>query len=59
MAKIAITRITVVDDTGQKMSHNGRVIIDSSELEDYRKFIKRDGNGINRVLFIYEEVEDD
>ena len=59
MAKIAITRITVGDDTGQKMSHNGRVIIDSSELEDYRKFIKRDGNDINRVLFIYEEVEDD
>lgn len=59
MAKIAITRITVVDDTGQKMSHNGRVTIDSSELEDYRKFIKRDGNDINRVLFIYEEVEDD
>lgn len=44
MAKIAITRITVVDDTGQKMSHNGRVIIDSSELEDYRKFIKQDSN---------------
>ena len=59
MAKIAITRITVVNDVGQKMSHNGRVIIDSSELEDYRKFIKRDGNDINRVLFIYEEVEDD
>ncbi|WP_302306457.1 hypothetical protein [Bacteroides finegoldii] len=59
MAKIAITRITVVNDAGQKMSHNGRVIIDSSELEDYRKFIKRDGNDINRVLFIYEEVEDD
>ena len=59
MAKIAITRITVVNDAGQKMSHNGRVIIDSSELEDYRKFIKRDGNDINRVVFIYEEVEDD
>ena len=59
MAKIAITRITVVNDAGQKMSHNGRVIIDSPELEDYRKFIKRDGNDINRVLFIYEEVEDD
>ena len=59
MAKIAITRITVVNDAGQKMSHNGRVIIDSSELEDYRKFIKRDGNDINRVLFIYEEVEVD
>ena len=59
MAKIAITRITVVNDAGQKMSHNGRVIMYSSELEDYRKFIKRDGNDINRVLFIYEEVEDD
>lgn len=59
MAKIAITRITVVNDAGQKMSHNGRVVINSSELEDYRKFIKRDGNDINRVLFIYEEVEDD
>lgn len=59
MTKIAITRITVVDDTGQKMSHNGQVIIDSSGLEDYRKFIKRDGNDVDHVLFIYEEVEDD
>lgn len=59
MKKIAITRITVVDNHGQKMSHNGRVIIDSSELEDYRKSIKRDGSNVDHVLFIYEEVEND
>ncbi len=59
MAKVAITRITVVDSAGQKMSHNGRVIIDSSELESYRNNIKLNGTDIDHVLFIYEEVEND
>lgn len=59
MGKIVITRITVVDSTGQKMSHNGQVIIDSSELEVYRKNIMLNGTDIDHVLFIYEEAEND
>lgn len=59
MVKIAITRITVVGSTGQKMSYNGQVIIDSSELEVYRKNIMLNGTDIDHVLFIYEEVEND
>lgn len=59
MGKIAITRITVVDGIGQKTSHKGRVIIEESELEDYRKEIKENGVDVDHVLLNYEEVEDD
>lgn len=59
MTKIAVTRITVVDSMGQKMSHKGRVIINESELEDYRKDIKENGSNVDHVLLNYEEVEDD
>lgn len=59
MGKIAITRITVVDVLGQITSHKGRVIINESELEDYRKEIKENGVDVDHVLLNYEEVEDD
>lgn len=59
IGKIAITRITVVDELGQKTSHKGRVIINESELEDYRKEIKENGVDVDHVLLNYEEVEDD
>lgn len=59
MVKIAITRITVVGSTGQKMSYNGQVIIECAELEGYRNNIKLNGTDIDHVLFIYEEVEND
>lgn len=59
IGKIAITRITVVDGLGQITSHKGRVIINESELEDYRKEIKENGVDVDHVLLNYEEVEDD
>lgn len=59
MGKIAITRITVIDKLGQKTSNKGRVIIEESELEDYRKDIKENGVDVDHVLLNYEEVEDD
>lgn len=59
MGKIAITRITVIDKLGQKTSHKGRVIIEESELEDYRKDIKENGVDVDHVLLNYDEVEDD
>lgn len=59
MGKIAIIRITVVDSAGQKTSHNGQVIIEKSDLEDYRRNIKNAGIGIDHVLLTYEEIEDD
>ena len=59
MKKIAITRITVVDNKGQKTSHNGLVTIIYSELETYRKDIKEKGTNLDHVLFNYEEVRDD
>lgn len=59
MTKIAITRITVVDAEGSKTPHNGLVIIEKTELEEYRKSIKKDSGSVDHVLFIYEEVADD
>ncbi len=59
MAKIAIIRIMVVDTEGGKTSHNGLAIIDRSELEEYRKGIKKDSSSADHVPFIYEEVYGD
>lgn len=59
MGKIAITRITAVDADNQKTSFDGRVVIEESELEEYRKDIISKGSDINRVLLNYEEVDDD
>lgn len=58
MGEIAITRIMIVNGEGKKSSHNVRVRLNQSTLEDHRKDIKDNCNA-DHVLFIYEEVEDD
>lgn len=54
-----ITKITVVDADGQRTSHSRRYVLSKSDLEEYRESIVQNGNDVDHILFVYEEVGDD
>ncbi|WP_291601958.1 hypothetical protein [Bacteroides sp.] len=59
MSEIVITKITVVDADGQRTSHSRRYVLSKSDLEEYRESIVQNGNDVDHILFVYEEVGDD